>query len=409
MTTFGVSEQGFVAKTAADIVADLEADQLATVDPLLDMGAESFVGQNNAIFADKLADAWATLAVCYDSISRADAEGNQLDNVGALTGSLRLRPKPSFVLCTVAFGQAGTYSAGSLVANVSGLPSTQFANALDISVPANDGAGHATIFPFTVTGVLFVSEVDGPVLAPSGTLNTISAPVTGWTSITNPLDATPGNLLEEDDDYRVRQEEELAASGSGTVASITADLLEVANVQTAKVIENTSSTPDPVTGTPGRSMQAIIYDPEGADSDQIAQSLLNGKPAGIGYYGSNSSGTATDAKGGTHVVPFTRPAQLLVYLAFTVTFTPDLTGPEQTAAIAAVKAAAVAYGVANLSPGVGVKALRLASAADGVAGIDDVTSLALDFVPSPTNTANLPVGALQVAQLDTSRVLVNGM
>lgn len=387
-----------MAKTVTDIVTDIETDQLATVDPLLDTSSTSFVGQNNGIFAEKLAEAWEALAFCYNSVSREDAEGNQLDNVGALTGSLRLPPKPSFVFCNVALAAANSpYVAGSLVANVAGQPSIQFANALDISVSA-DG----------VSSQLFTSEEDGPVLAPSGTLTVISAPVTGWTSITNPLDATPGNLLEEDDDYRLRQEEELAASGTGTIDSIQADLLEVAGVISVTANENTSSTPDPVTGTPGNSIQAIVWDGVGmsADNNQVAQVLWDDKPAGIGYYGTTTA-LATDSQGNQRAVAFTRPSQLLAYLAFTVTFTAGLSPGDQTAAIAAVKAAAIAYGL-TLKPGVGVKALRLKSAADGVTGIDDVPTLALDFVPTPTATANLPVGVTQVAVFDTSRCTVNG-
>lgn len=399
MATRGITPAGFVAPTVTDLISDIEADQLATVDPLLDTSSESFVGQNNGIFAEKLAEAWEALAVAYASISREDAEGNQLDNVGSLTGSLRLPPKPSFVFCNVALTAANSpYVAGSLVANVAGQPGVQFSNALDIAVTADGTSSH-----------LFTSLEDGPVLAPSGQLTAISAPVTGWTSVTNPLDATPGNLLELDEDYRLRQEQELSAAGSGTTDAIRADLLEVPGVISARVISNTSMTTDPVTGTPAKAIQAIVWDGviPGASNDQVAQSLWDDKPAGIPYYGA-SSGIATDAVGGLQTVQFTRPAQVLVYLAFTVAFTPGLSPSLQTAAIAAVKAAAVAYGSANLKPSVEVLALGLRAAAFGVSGIFNVPALALDVTPAPTATADLTIGTTQVAVLDSSRISVNG-
>lgn len=401
MTAYGVTATGFVTKPVTQIQTEIEQDQLDTIDPQLDTSPDQALGQMNGILAEKLGELWELAQVAYASISRDDAEGAQLDNVGALTGSTRLAPKQSFVFCNCTLLAANSpYAEGSLVANVSGQPTIQFANSAIVTVAA-DG----------VVSVLFNATVNGPTIAAAGTLTQITAPVTGWSAVTNPHDATLGNFEEDDQDFRARQELEIAAAGSGTVDAIRADLLEsVPGIISANVVENTTFLTDAATGTPPRSLQAIVWDGPGlaASNDGIAQSLWDHKPAGTPYVG-NSLGNATDAEGILRSVPFTRPTQRSVWLAFTVAFTPGLSPALQTTAIAGVKAAAVAYGAANLSPGVAVLSLALRAAALQTPGIYNVPALALDFAASPTATADLTIGATQVAVLDTSRITVNGL
>jgi len=270
--------------------------------------------------------------------------------------------------------------------------------------------------PQTITGLPFISVEDGPILAIAGTLTTIAAPVTGWTSITNPLDQVYGTLLELDADFRLRREEELAAAGSGTLDAIESDLLEIDGgaVLAITVLENTLTSPVDANGTPINQVQPVVWDgvTPGAANNDIAQALWDDKPAGISYYGS-SSGVAQDVQGNSHTVLFTRPTQEPVYLAYTVTWTPGLSGALQTQAILAIKVAAAAFTSAPgtnavLQPGVSVVALALRAAALAIPGVFDVPTLALGFSPSPVGTANLAVGPLAVAVVETPNITVNG-
>jgi hypothetical protein len=413
-SSYGVTSVGFFPKPVSEIVAEIVADELSTIDPALDVGDEGPIGQLNGIMAEKLAEVWELAQFAYNSVNPNDAEGNQLDNVGALTGSQRLTPKPSLVLCTCVLSSVNSpYNQGTLLANVTGQPATQFTNAQTIIVsppvlPATD--------PQTITGLPFISVEDGPILAIAGTLTTIAAPVTGWTSITNPLDQVYGTLLELDADFRLRREEELAAAGSGTLDAIESDLLEIDGgaVLAITVLENTLTSPVDANGTPINQVQPVVWDgvTPGAANNDIAQALWNDKPAGISYYGS-SSGVAQDVQGNSHTVLFTRPTQEPVYLAYTVTWTPGLSGALQTQAILAIKVAAAAFTSAPgtnavLQPGVSVVALALRAAALAIPGVFDVPTLALGFSPSPVGTANLAVGPLAVAVVETPNITVNG-
>ena len=411
--SYGVTSVGFFPKPVSELVAGIVADELSSIDPALDVGDEGPIGQLNGIVAEKLAEVWELAQFAYNSINPNDVEGNQLDNVGALTGSQRLTPKPSLVLCTCVLSSVNSpYAQGTLLANVAGQPSTQFTNAQAIIVappvlPVTD--------PQTITGLPFISVEDGPILALPSTLTAIAAPVTGWSSITNPLQCVEGTLLELDADFRLRREEELAAAGSGTLDAIESDLLEVDGgaVLSITVLENTLTSPVDANGTPINQMQPVVWDgiSLGAANNDIAQALWNDKPAGISYYGS-SFGVAQDVQGNSHTVAFTRPAQELVYLAFTVTWTAGLSFALQTQAIAAIKLAAANFTLQNnavLQPGVSVVALALKAAALAIPGVFDVPTLALGFAPSPVGTANLAIGPLQVAVIEITNTTVNGI
>jgi hypothetical protein len=85
----------------------------------------------------------------------------------------------------------------------------------------------------------------------------------------------------------------------------------------------------------------------------------------------------------------------------------------QTQAILAIKVAAAAFTSASgtnavLQPGVSVVALALRAAALAIPGVFDVPTLALGFSPSPVGTANLAVGPLAVAVVETPNITVNG-
>ncbi len=404
MSAYGVTAQGFVPKTIEVIKADFEAAQQAGIDPQIDTSTEEPLGQLNGVYGAALAEVWEVVQTLSHVIDRDGAEGALLDNVGSATGSLRDPPKPSFVYANCTLTAANSpYVAGSLTANVNGQSWNQWHNAQDVIVGA-DG----------VVSVLFVSLTDGPNLAPSGQLNQISVAVTGWSAVTNPLDATPGNLLEDDADYRIRQEEELAAAGSCTVDAIRSDLLSIQGAPRAvSVLENTKMTVDAVTGMPPKSIQAIVYDgiAPSIPNNTIAQVMWDSKPAGVQLVG-NTTGQAVDSQGNPQTVPFSRPTQRPVYLKYIVTFLPNAVPINVAAAIKAA-VASLNYQATDensgyqILPGSKVKAGVLRSIAEDIGGVDEVVSLALDFVPSPTNTSTLLLGPTEIGTLDTSRITVN--
>jgi uncharacterized phage protein gp47/JayE len=392
----GVTATGFVGKTVEEIKAETEADQLSTVNPALNLSADQPFGQFNAIFSKKLAELWEVAAVAYNGFDRDAAEGRLLDNIGALTGSPRNSARKSTVSCNCVLGAGFTKAAGAMMADVVGFPAIQFVNKSAVSVVS------AGTYP-----ILFEAVAFGPVVANAGTLTHITTPLTGWTSITNPLDAAPGALTEEDPSYRQRQSDELTAAGSTTVDAIRTDLLEVKNVLQAYVFENVTLSTDG-NGLPGKAIECVIYDgaTPTASNTEIAQTIWNTKASGSQTFGT-SSGIAIDSLGAQQTVYFSRASVVNVWLEFDIKVDASkfpVTGTEL------VKATAVAEGnQLNLGDSVVALALRscvLASNA-GVPGVTDVTALRLGIAASPVNIANLVIGGRAIARFDTSRVLVN--
>ena len=364
--------------------------------PALDTSPEEPIGQLNGIIADKLTRLWEIAAVAYNSISRDDAEDAQLDNIGGLVGNPRQFSTPTVVSsCTLVFSASGAYGAGTLLANLTGQTTVQFTNEFEINVSA----------PGTVTGQTFIAMTDGPTVVNPNQLSAIAVPTTGWASITNTAAGVPGQNIETDDEYRLRQDQELSAEGSSTFDAIQADVEQVPGVVSAVVQNNDGDVID-ANGNPPHSFKVIIWDGPGlaAANNSVAQAIWNDKPSGIPPQGS-VTGIATDALGNPRTVPFSRAQQVLMYFAYTVTLKPGVL----IASVAPViKTAVVTYMQANEGLGAELVAIALRSIPLTVPGVLDVPVCSFDSVASPTNTANQIYTQNQIPLADVTRILVNG-
>lgn len=223
--------------------------------------------QLTGIVSEELAIVWEALQAAYSATDRASASSTALARVGALTGTLPRPATRSTVLGTVRLGPGATLPNGSLAA-VTGEPGAQFRTVVEVTNPSGAAMD---------IDVEFEALDTGPVPAPAGTLAVIIAPVAGWISIINALDAELGMEVEDDAAYRGRQQDELTASGGGTVDAIRADLLRVPGVGAVRVLENVLDVVSPK-GLPPHSVEAIVLD--GRDQD-IADQLWRSKPTGI--------------------------------------------------------------------------------------------------------------------------------
>jgi hypothetical protein len=223
--------------------------------------------------------------------------------------------------------------------------------------------------------------------------------------VTNPLDAIEGTQVEQDGDLRVRRQVELTAPGACTVDSIRSDILAVKGVKQCYVFENTGLTTDG-NGLPGKSIEVVVYDglvPAAADND-IAQVVWDSKPSGSETYGSTTVSTIRDSTGVLRSVNFSRATVEDVWLEFDVEVDSNFF-PSNGADL--IKLAASNYGQQILNLGRDVFANAFKAQALSVAGVLDVTALRLGFAPSPVGTTNLTITGRQIADVDTSRMIVN--
>jgi uncharacterized phage protein gp47/JayE len=385
--TAGLSSTGFEAKTLADILADIETRERATIDPTLDTSAESVVGNLNAVMATKLRELWELAAIVYAARAPRNASLEALDALSAITGTTRKGATKGTVTLSLTILHGATVPAGSVV-HVAGDVANRWVTLDAVTNTLGSVGSYAAL---TVDAE---AESAGHVLAYAHTITEIATPVSGWAFADNVLDATPGRDVETDAALRLRREREVQGAGAGTVGAITAALSAVASVRQVVVFENPTDTTD-ADGLPPHSIEALVL---GGSDTLIRTALWATKPAGIRTHGS-TTGTTLDADGVARSVAFTRPTEVSVYLTLVVAVRRDT-----YAGGAAVKAAALAVGEVLLA-GDTVRLSTLIRAVMGVAGVVDVVALC-GLASGSVFPFNLAMTRRQLASFDSARITV---
>lgn len=384
---YGVTATGFVAKPAADIRAELEAQFRTTFGNGIDLTPDSVFAQLIGIFSDRLADLWQAGQVLYTNAFPDGASGVALDQICALTGVSRLPATRTEVAVTLGGTPATVIPAGSRASIVGA--GTVFETVSNYTI---GGGG-------TVAGVMRAIET-GPKPAPAGTLTQIVTPVAGWTSVTNALDQSAlGRDLESDAALRLRRDLSLRALGSTSSAAIRAAVAEIAGVTSVRVFENATNTTD-ASGIPANSFEVVVV---GGANDSIAQAIYDRKPIGVGTFGT-AAGTASDPSGAGHVINFSRPATVNAWV--TVNLRATASAPVDLAD--RVRNAIALYGDQRIKPGDPLISAALIPTVFGVdPSIVDVPSVLIGLGVGPTLPTTITPTVRQVLDLDSSRVVVN--
>lgn len=386
--SFGLTITGFNRKTIQDILDEIEASELSIIDPEMDVSSETPIGQLNGIIAAKLGEVWE-LAEAVNANQYPDTASDAgLDGVASITGSFRRGATEGTVSLDLSLNAGVTVPAGS-IAEVAGDSTNRWVTLAD----AVNSSGGPAVVPVEAE-----AEVAGNVVANAGTITVISTPVAGWTAVTNPLDADPGDDIDTDTQLRLRREQELSRAGSATVNAIRADLLAVTDVDSVTVLDNPTDVVDG-NGLRPHSVEAIVLG--GTDAD-VAAGLFDTVAGGIRTEGSTTE-TVEDDQGFSHSISFSRPTEVEIWLEIDIDIDADeypATGDDL------VKAAVAAFGDANYDVGDDVVLSKLNVPICTVAGITDITEIRVGRAASPISTSNESIGARELARLDTSRILV---
>lgn len=386
----GITPEGFDRKTLEQILSSIQASQRAVFGDTFDaVSVNTPEGQLNAIFASHLAELWELCEELYHGMDPDSAAAYLLTALAALTGTLRRGATASVSTRQRLNINAGaTVPAGTLIAHEL-RPDILFSTDADVT----NGTGSAANFEVSAT-----CTQTGPIGALTGSLTVIVNTVSGLNSTTNLEDATLGRNVDSDATLRQRREDQLALRGGSTTAAVKADLLEVAGIESAEVLENTTDAV--VGGLPPHSIEAVIDDGNvpSVDNDVIAQAIWDSKAGGIRTTGS-ASGTAIDAAGDPQTVYFSRVTYKPVYITLHQTTDGDfpVDGQDQT------KDAIVAYGQEHFGLGVDVIALGLRASAL-IVGVSDVPTFTLGFTPAPVGTSNLAIAQRERSYFDISLI-----
>lgn len=380
MADFGLSDYGFLAPRAIDLLDQIRADYEAETGLTIDWAPDAFLGVITAIVADRAGDLSEMLQALADSRDPDSATGHQLDTIAAIVGVTRLPAAYSAVDLTL-YGDPGTFiPQGSEVEHPNG---TLWRTAEDVTI---GGGGTATVEARPLE--------TGAITAPASSTWEITTPVDGWESVETFSDATPGRDRESDSELRLRRRQSLQIAGSASVEAIRAHILNVEGIQAAVVVDNDRKTTEIVAGLtlPASSFAVVVYPPAltGAQERALAEEIYGRAPIGIESIG-NEEIVIAGEDGFDKTVRFSYAEEIPVDVD--VTYTGDV-GLE-----AEIVAEVEAY-FSGLGVGEPARILAILGRLSAVPGVESATVLfdasSADIIPEITQIA--VAGAIAVTR-----------
>lgn len=289
--------------------------------------------------AQALFDTEQMAQLSYNNFSPATAIGTGLALNGALNG---LAPKTaSYSTCPViltGFPSQYTIINNGVAADTNGnqwnLPSS-------VTIP---GSGTVTV---TAT-----CQTLGAITAAIGQITTIVTPTYGWTGITNPSAAAPGQPVEDDFEFRARQAESVESPSQTEQEALKGAVADLPGVISVQIYENnTASALTTVNngynpgGFPPRSVTLVV---NGGNGQDIAGAIALRKTLGCSTNGDQVY-NVTDSHGDIMPIRFYLPSPQTILVSVTIQ---PLNG--YTSAIGTALKQAIADYINSLSAGEGV-------------------------------------------------------
>ena len=189
MTSFGLSNSGFVPMQQQDIISAIQTSLQATFGASINLAPTSIFGQIVGIVSEREALLWQLLEAIYNNASAVGAEGTAVDNLLGLTGLVRLaatssvtEPTPTIqtngipLYGLVLYGTPGTVIPAGSTVSTSGTPALSFAldRSVTIAAPSN-GAQSLVLSNAPTTGLYALS-----IAAPSGATQPLTTPTISY-------------------------------------------------------------------------------------------------------------------------------------------------------------------------------------------------------------------------------------
>jgi uncharacterized phage protein gp47/JayE len=241
----------------------------------------------------------------------------------------------------------------------------------------------------------FVAKELGVISIPVGSANIIETPVSGWISVTNATAGVLGRDTETDVELRSRREESLRLSGSGTIESMKARLLNINDVIYAEVIDNRTN----ITAgdLPPKSFKATVV---GSTDLEVGLVIWQAQPIGIESVGSTSV-VVKDAANKDQVVKFSRPVGVLAFINIMLTVS-ELFIDESMETIKQ----AIAQRVKNLKLGESLILQSLYSDIYLAPGIKNA-AITMGKASGSLSANDITVDASEIITVDTSNITIS--
>jgi uncharacterized phage protein gp47/JayE len=392
---YGVTATGFIPKDETTIYNEMLEDAKELFGLTQDLTIYDPIGQQIAINARALANAWEGLEDAYYSFYIDGATGIQLDRVVALRGVTRQPAQEAYGNCTLtAIDSDITIAIGDVRAQT---------NTGVIFV--NTEAGTITS---TGTSIAFECETAGLTgIVAANTITEFVSPVAGLESVNNTTAFSGGSEIETDPELRARYKLRETTSGASVPALLSA-LLGTDGVTDAYVIENSANTSTGLLSP--HSIQCLVVS-DGAHNSDIADTIFNNKAAGIEPIG-DITVNVTDDNGDTHPMKWDAPDPISVNVLVQITSTGDSTWLDANKAVIRQKIVEVIGGVnvlagettgteySGLDIGEDVKSWQLIAEFDDITGVDYFDVYLNTYPSTPTSARKVAIAYNEYAKCD---------
>jgi uncharacterized phage protein gp47/JayE len=296
-----LDKNGFKRKTYDDLLTDMSAKAKELFGANANVTERAVLGILIRIMAWFLSLAWMAIEQVYHAAYRKSAEGVQLDKLLPLAGTTRNLDEYAFGEVTLTGTPNYTVGSGFLVGTEYDV---NFETLEDVTLDVN---GQGTV-EIVCTEIGPIGNVE------ANSITEIVQTNADVISVTNVNATSGGRNKETDQEARERSDITVEGQGSGTTASVRAELLKIPAVRAARVIENYEDVPDEF-GTPSRAIQAFVL---GGSDEDIAQAILNKKAGGIRPHGAIFV-NIPDLSGDLKKIGFTRATEVNLFARVTVT------------------------------------------------------------------------------------------
>ena len=245
------------------------------------------------------------------------------------------------------------------------------------------------------------ATVNGVIAQEANTITNIVTPILGWDSVTNPLAASEGRLLETDEELRIRFRNTKLERSSNILDSLYSALLNIDGVEEVKIYENDTNVTD-ANGVPPHSFLPVVL---GGSSQIIAETIWENKPMGISSQG-NTVIQITDSQGFVHNIGLERPNPVTIYVVVNLSADDEASIPFPGDGVEQVQSSIISYASENIGVGKDVIYSRLFTPINQIPG-HQIDSLFIGTSPAPVGTSNIVIDFNEIASFESINIEVN--
>ncbi len=379
---YGVTPQGFIRKNYQDILDEMQTSARSEefFGENVDLSDNNILGAELKLMATALSQLWELAEKVYYSVDLYSAEGSALSRLVNL--NLVARKGEIKAVCDLEFSgdEGAVVPVGTQVETAQNIVFSTLSDCVLLS----SGKGF-------VQAQCITAGTDGNV--PPNSITTIKNPITGVDSVTNTTAGSGGRGVESDLELVERYENSFNVGGAA-LSSIVAAIKKIEEVSFVFGTENEEMYEQ--NGLPAKSIYIVV---EGGANEDIASTIFEHKSGGIKTAG-NIEINVSDSQGMSHVVRFSRPEIVSVFVRFVIVTNANY-NPESDQII---KGRAVSM-ILGLSLGASIYGWKLSAAAADISGIESIDCF-LGLTPGNTTSSKITLEAAQRAYIEPSGVII---